>query len=180
VGIATRLVYHAPSEVVFVHKLGAPWLAAAFAAGALSTRPAGGALQGALALVVAVLAYYALPEIVSHPYPGSRIGVGWVWVAVPAGCVFGGAGAVWRRGGGWASAAAALLVAAFLGEAAIWFGRAHATAFTLEVGAAGALVALLLRRNSERLAVTAAAGVLAVGAAAMEVAVYLSLGYLVG
>jgi hypothetical protein len=179
VGLATRMVHHAP-ELAFVHKLGAPWLAAAFAAGALARRPGWGAAQGVSALVVAVLVYYAIPEVASHPYPASRASVAWIWVAIPTGALFGAAGAIWRADGRWAPAAVTLLVAAFFGEAAIWFGRAHSPAFTLEVAAAGALLALLLRRNSERLAVAAAAGVLAVLAAATEVAVYLSLGYLVG
>ena len=178
VGVATRLVHHSP-DVAFIHKLGAPWLAAAFAAGALARCPGRGASHGAVALVVAVLVYYGIPEV-SGVDANSRVSIGWIWIAVPAGAVFGAAGAVWRAGGRWARAAATLLVAAFLGEAAIWFGRAHSPAFTLEVAAAGALLAVLLRRNTERLAVAVTAGMLAVIAAATEVAVYLSLGYLVG
>ena len=173
-GIGTRLVYHGPTELLWLHKVGVPWLAAAFLVGALRPAVRAGAVHGALALVVAVVVYYEVPVADS----GSHIRLGWIWIAVPAGAAYGALGAAWRNHERWRLAATAFLVGAFLGEAMIWYGRDRPHVAVAEYCAAALLLGLLLPRASQRLTAAAAAGVIAVAAAATEVAVCVGLGYL--
>jgi hypothetical protein len=175
-GLGTRFVYHGPSELLWLHKVGVPWLAAAFVVGALRPGWRAGAVHGALALVTAVIVYYEAPVAGA----GSHIGLGWIWIAIPGGAVFGALGAAWRSHERWRLPAAALLAGAFLGEAMIWYGRERPLVALAEYCAAAVVLGVLLPRNSQRVAAAVAAGVIAVAAAATEVAVYVGLGYLVG
>ena len=175
-GLGTRFVFYGPTELLWLHKVGVPWLAAAFLVGALRPAWRSGSIDAALALVVAVLVYYEAPVADA----GSHIGLGWIWIAVPAGAAFGALGALWRSHERWRLPATALLVGAFLGEAMIWYGRGRPLVALVEYCTAALLLGLLLPRNSQRVGAAAAAGVIAVAAAAMEVAVFVGLGYLVG
>ena len=175
-GLGTRLVYYGPSEFLWLHKVGVPWLAAAFLVGALSHTWRSGGAHGALALVIAVVVYYEAPVAGA----GSHIGLGWIWIALPGGAAFGALGAMWRSSERWRVPATALLVGAFLGEAMIWYGPERPLVALAEYSAAALLLGLLLPKNSQRAAAAVAAGVFALAAAAAEVAVYVGLGYLVG
>lgn len=174
-GLATRLVYHGPDELMWMHKVGAPWLAAAFFIGALRQDWRAATGEGAAALVVAVLVYYGIPG-----YTGGGAGAAWLWVAVPAGWVFGALGALWRTSDQWRLAATAVLAGCFLGEAALWYGRGRPLVALVEYTVAVVLVAQMLPRASERLTAGLGAAWICSAAIAGELAVYLSLNYLVG
>ena len=175
-GLGTRFAHHGPSELLWLHKVGVPWLAAAFVAGALRPAWRSGAVHGALALVMAVVVYYEAPVA----DPRSHIGLGWIWIALPGGAAFGALGAAWRGHERWRLPAAAVLTGAFLGEAMIWYARGRPQVALAEYLAAAVVLGVLLPRNAQRATAAVAAGVIAIAAAASEVAVYLSLGYLVG
>ena len=181
VGAATRLVYLGPPDLMWLHKLGVPWLAAAFFVGMLRPSLRSGALHGAAALVAAVLVYYAMPVVVQGaPFANSKIGLAWLWVAVPGGAAFGLLGAGWKAHERWRLPTTALLVGAFLGEALLWYGRERPHVALAELCAAALLLGLLLPRNAQRLSAAAAALAIALMAAVAELGVYVGLGYLVG
>lgn len=93
--------------------LGAPWVIAAFIAGAVRAGPDGsrsdglarphlaagfaGALAGTIGLVVATIVYYGPARTGSFDFHGAAVRtVFWTMVSVAAGVVFGAAGALWR------------------------------------------------------------------------------------
>jgi len=117
-GVATRLAHDLPPEWQFIARVGVPWLVVAFAVGALAGGTRRGALDGAVALVVAILAYYALPHVLNRPFY-TPLGLWWLFVAVPGGAIFGALGAVWR-GGRAVVPIAALLSGALVAEALIF------------------------------------------------------------
>jgi hypothetical protein len=168
-GLVTALAHRAPGDLPFFAKLGAPWLAAAFAVGAWSRDPVRGAVAGALALVVATGAYYALMYAQGF-YGRSPIGVWWVLVAVPGGMLFGGAGGAWRERRHWLPVA--LLLAALAGEGLYFALRGDAPALAIgELAVAAVLPLGLLTVRRDRLAAVGAAAVLAlVGGLAVPIA----------
>src|SRR3954468_23409440 len=121
--------------------LGGPWLACAWAIGAVtaSWRVA------AVALALGVAAWYALTvagsggRAVAYAVP---VGVAWSVVALGAGAAFGFAGA--RRN-------AAVLAGALAGEALLlageWTGRAAQAVLSAELAVAGAVLVVLGRRR---------------------------------
>jgi hypothetical protein len=130
--------------------LGGPWLLLAFVAGVTARRPWRGSLAGAVVLVVATGAYYAV--IVGHygrevaDYAAAML-VGWGAAAAAAGALFGYAGALWRT----RPVAAALPGAALIAEALVLaleptFLDAHRL-LALEAVAGAALWLVLARRQ---------------------------------
>ena len=141
------------------------WLAVAFALGASARTIPTGALRGLVGLLSAVAAYYILIAVFGQGFRAigaSHAATVWGAVALLAGPVMGGAGAVWRYGHDWPRAiGVALLAASLIGEGLV-FGAsrwvhvdqlgADPGAFLLagEVVVGLALPRLLLRRG-ERL-----------------------------
>ena len=179
-GISTRLAYELPREWHWLAKVGVPWLAAAFAIGALAHRPARGALHGAVGLVAAVLVYYvpSIAGLTRVTYEPSPVGLGWVAIGVPTGAAFGALGASYARGRARVMAAS-VLAAAFAGEAVLFAllvrhpGRAGT--YLLAVGMA--VPFLLLRRARERLLALATSAFLAGAALVAEGGVFLVTRY---
>jgi hypothetical protein len=177
-GLATRYVYELPREWHWLAQVGVPWLAAAFAVGALARRPARGAVNGAAALVSATVVYYAILAFVQHAYDVSPVGLGWLVVALPGGAAFGALGAVYA-GGRARVLATALLAASFGGEAILFALLVHhpGRAGTYLLAAAMAVPFLLLRRARERLAAVGAAALLAGAAVVAEGGVFVATHY---
>ena len=97
-----------------------PWVVIAFVAGIVAARPTAGAWAGPLALMVAVVAYYAVFLVVwSDRLADVRITiVVWLAAALVAGAIFGTAGGAWSAEPRWRPLATALLCAGLLAEAA--------------------------------------------------------------
>jgi hypothetical protein len=159
---------------------GAPWLVAAFAAGACVRTRRSAVLAGAALLGAGTALWYAA---IVYGYGRSAMEyatamtVVWGAVAAVAGGGMALAGVVWRRGGvAHASIAAAVPVGALAGEALLlltqWHGRAQIALLLAELAAAGVLLALLAsgRRSLRRaaLAATGLAAVFAVGEAVLR------------
>jgi Family of unknown function (DUF6518) len=136
--------------------LGAPWLAVAWAVGAMAGSRRLGAAGGAAALVLGTGAWYLLSivaaasgwAVVSYALP---VAAAWGIVSLAAGAVFGFAGGVWRDGNRLArGASVALLSGALAGEALLlmrtWSGRAADAVLAAEL-ASGLAVLLLARRR---------------------------------
>ncbi len=136
--------------------LGAPWLAVAWAVGAMAGSRRLAAAGGAGALVLGTGAWYLLSiaaaasgwAAVSYALP---VAAAWGVVSLGAGALFGFAGGIWRDGSRAARAASiALLSGALAGEALLlmrtWSGRAADAVLAAEL-AAGAGVLLLARRR---------------------------------
>ena len=151
--------------------LGAPWLAAAWALGALAGSRLRGALAGAAALVLGTLCWYFVSlalhgdSAVSYVVP---VSMAWSLVAGAAGAAFGLIGALWRDGHTVARAASiALLAGALAGEAVLlagkWTGQAASLVLGLELLAA--TVALMLSRRRAPIMLTL--GLFVVAAVAM-------------
>jgi hypothetical protein len=158
-GIAGRVAIHAGSDFPHVQALGraavalgAPWLATAWALGAVSGTRARGAIAGALALALGTAAWYLLSVAANgHPTGYLPTAAAWGAVALPAGALFGLAGAAWREGGRVAGAiGVAALAGPLAGEAALlgseWSGRAAQAVLAAEVAAALALLFAARRR----------------------------------
>ena len=141
-----------------------------------------GALRGVIGLIAAVAAYYVLIAIFGQGFRAigaSHAATIWGAVALVAGPVMGGAGAVWRHGDGWPRAiGVALLAAALFAEGVRRSGRRGWSTSTSSATDPGALLfarrdrcsaspcrAMLLRRG-ERLRGYVAMGALAVVAGA--------------
>jgi hypothetical protein len=157
------------------------WLGIAFALGASARTIPTGALRGLIGLLAAVSAYYLLFATLGSGF--RAIGAGhaatvWGTVALLAGPVLGGAGAVWRHGAGWPrSIAVAILSAALIAEGVV-FGAGRiarvdelatdpaALLFAAEV-AVGAILPAVLLRPGERLRGYLATVALAVAAGAL-------------
>jgi hypothetical protein len=177
-GIVTRFVYKLPHEWWWLAKVGVPWLAAAFAVGALTAHTRRGALYGAASLVSATLVYYAILALVQHAYHVSVLGLGWLWIAVPGGAAFGALGSLWR-GGRARVLAVGVLAAAFAGEALL-FGllvRHHGRAGTWLMAVAIAVPLILLHARSERMRAVVLAAALAGAALVAEGGVFVVTRY---
>jgi hypothetical protein len=143
--------------------LGAPWLAVAWALGALARRVDAGAIAGALALAGGTGAWYAFTvwelgrTALGYALP---VSMAWAAAALVAGAAFGAAGALWRSGETDLARAlgAAVLAACLIGEAVLlettWGGRAARAVLTAEllVGLAVPVVLLRGRRRALMLA----------------------------
>ena len=96
------------------------WLGVAFILGASARTIPTGALRGVIGLLSAVASYYILIAIFGQGYRvigASHAATIWGAVALLAGPVMGGAGAVWRHGAGWPRAiGVALLTSALFAE----------------------------------------------------------------
>jgi hypothetical protein len=158
-GIAGRVAIHAGSDFPRVQALGraavalgAPWLATAWALGAVSGTRARGALAGALALAAGTAAWYLLSVAANgHPTAYLQTAAAWGAVSLVAGALFGLAGAVWREGGRVKAAiGVAALAGPLAGEAALlgaeWSGRAAQAVLAAEVAAAFVLLFAARRR----------------------------------
>jgi Family of unknown function (DUF6518) len=122
-----------------------PWLAPAFAVGALQRRVGGAAFAGLAACVFELVGYYLTSAARGYFSSGGHgILLFWTGCAVVGGPVFGAAGWLWRqdrvRGLG-----ASVLAASFLAEAAISYGwRLHYTSSAILFAALGIGAAVLL------------------------------------
>jgi hypothetical protein len=157
--------------------LGVPWLAVAFAAGALARERLAAAVAGSVALVTGTGAWYAMHVAVTHGLDAVPVAIAWTPAAALSGAVFAVAGAEWRRrrGEGLAAAAAvAALAGALVGESLLladeWQSRAAQAILAAELVAGLALPLLLVRRRIvlPALALTLLAAVV-LGAAESEV-----------
>jgi hypothetical protein len=136
-----------------------PWIILAFAAGALQRAPRDGALAGAVALLAAVVTYYAgfLAGGAAFLLPFLAV---WAVAAVVAGGLLGLAGGAWRSDRArWGAAAVALVCGLLLAEAAhrlilleVWTGiewdRTYMQVAVADIVGAG--VALLVLRSGTR------------------------------
>ena len=159
------------------------WLAVAFVLGGSARTLPTGALRGLIGLLSAVVAYYLLNAAFGQGYRAlgaSHAATVWGAVAVIAGPILGGAGAVWRHGAGWPRAlGVAVLAAALIGEGIVFGGPrlVHVDQLVHDPGAflflgeivIGALLPFALLRPGERIrgylatAALAVAAVLAIG-----------------
>ena len=100
-----------------------PWVAPAFAIGALARRPWVAAVAGALVCFGEVGGYYLVSMVRDFGVNPSMVAL-WVATGVVGGPVFGAAGWYWRRVRSlrWAGLSAALLGGVFLSEGAIGYG----------------------------------------------------------
>lgn len=101
------------------------WLGLAYLLGASARTIPTGALRGLISLLSAVLAYYLLFAILGDGFRAigaSHAAVVWGAVAVLAGPIMGGAGAVWRHATGWPRAIGVAVLAAGLFAEGFAFG----------------------------------------------------------
>ena len=115
-----------PLELLVPANLIGVWLAVAFLLGGSARTIPTGALRGLIGLLSAVVAYYLLIAVLGEGIRvtgASHAATIWGVVALVAGPVLGGAGAVWRHGTGWPRAiGVAVLAAALVGEAVVFGG----------------------------------------------------------
>jgi len=158
-GIVSRLGDWLPPALAWLVNIGGPWLALAFALGALTRSVCQGALYGALALIGAVVGYYGWMHIVERQanlaYLTSIAAV-WFAVAIVGGAVFGTAGASWRARRWWRGAiGVALLSGALAGESLLLLPRPYNITqkgvFVVELTAALLLPWVLLRERRSRI-----------------------------
>jgi Family of unknown function (DUF6518) len=158
------------------------WLGIAFALGASARTIPTGAIRGLIGLLAAVAIYYLLFATLGAGY--RAIGAGhaatvWGLVALIAGPIMGGAGAVWRHGSGRPRAiAVAVLAAALIAEGAV-FGISRlihldqlradpgALLFGAEILIGLALPAILLRKGERFSGYAVTAGFAILGALAI-------------
>jgi hypothetical protein len=158
------------------------WLGIAFALGASARTIPTGALRGLVGLLSAVASYYLLNALLADGFRAigaSHAATIWGAVALLAGPVMGGAGAVWRYGHGWPRAiGVGLLSAALIAEGAAFGGPrlVHvdqlgndpgALLFAAEAVLGLSLPALLLRRGERLRGYVATASLAIVGAIAI-------------
>jgi hypothetical protein len=102
------------------------WLAVAFVLGGSARTIATGALRGLVGLLTAVAVYYLLIAAFGQgvrAIGASHAATVWGLVALIAGPILGGSGAVWRHGTGWPRAlGVAVLAAALVGEGVVFGG----------------------------------------------------------
>jgi hypothetical protein len=159
------------------------WLGVAFVLGASARTIPTGALRGVIGLLSAVAVYYALIRIFGQGYRAigaTHAATIWGAVALLAGPVMGGAGAVWRHGTGWPRAIGVALLAAALFAEGFVFGVPRlihldqvvydpvAILFAAEMLLGLLLPALLLRRGERLRGYLAATLMSVVAALAME------------
>jgi hypothetical protein len=160
-GVVTRLAHDLPPEWQFIAKVGVPWLLVAFAVGAMAGGSGRAAIAGAGSLVIAVLAYYALPHVLHRPYY-TPLGLWWLVVAAPGGALFGALGNSWRSGRRVVTIAA-ILTGALVAEALVFaFWRlADPLAGPALLGLAVAVLATLVPDARARVRVLGLAAVIA-------------------
>jgi Family of unknown function (DUF6518) len=154
------------------------WLGVAFALGASARTIPTGALRGLIGLLAAVAVYYLLFATLGEGYRATGAGHAatvWGLVALLAGPVVGGSGAVWRHGSGRPRAVAVAVLAAALIAEGVVFGASrliHINQLGTDPGALlyaaeiviGAILPAVLLRAGERAsgyAVTAGFAILA-------------------
>jgi hypothetical protein len=161
-GAAMRLSRHASAPIPKIGSLGVPWLAVAFAVGALERERRRGAWAAALALVAAVATYYFSEWLVEGRATfgyALRMGVLWSLGAALAGGCFGALGSAWRARVG-STIAVAVISGAFAGEALLLLGTWRSAPAQVVLGcelAVGAALPFLLagrRRIAPALALT--------------------------
>ena len=171
-GVVTQGVDHVDVRLRWVGALGVPWLALAFGLGALARARTAGAVSGAVALVVATGAWYALHAASMGSIRVAPVALAWATAGVASGAVFGFLGAHWRAGH---VAPVALMAGAFAGEALVlateWPRHVAVTVLAAEIAIA-AMLPFLLTRPARAiplvLALTAVATIV-MGTAAEEV-----------
>jgi hypothetical protein len=144
--------------------LGAPWLVAAFAAGALLQRPWRAAAGGAVLLAAGTIAYYVVRIGTADGDPRlAEVAVAWAAAALAIGALLGVLGALWRMGRA-GPFTAAVPAAALAGEAvalaAVWRGPVAAALLLAELALAGLALAACARRRAPLLPAVAFAAVL--------------------
>lgn len=143
-----------------------PWLVIAFWAGVQSTRWQRSAGLGVLALVAAVVGYYAAIELLDAEQAPNRLSLdsalSWGVVAVPAGLACGAGGALWRQGRWPGTLAVGLLASALFAEGLLllrgtdWSALEYMAVPIAEVTLAFALIVALLDRREALRAVLVA------------------------
>jgi hypothetical protein len=147
--------------------LGGPWLAVAWAIGALAHNRSRGALLGGAALAIGTAAWYLLTVYANGRAAVSyavSVSAAWLPVAAAAGALFGFAGGGWSDGSPRERAASiATLAGALAGEALLLAGQWHvrAAALVLSLELASALGLLLVARGRAPMAATLAIFVVA-------------------
>jgi hypothetical protein len=131
-----------------------PWLAPAFAVGALQRRNWGAALAGLMTCVFELAGYYVASAVRGYYASdgGHAILLFWTGCALVGGPVFGVAGRLWWQASGrFRGLGAAVLGAAFLAEAVVSYGyRLHYTSSAILFAAIGvALLGLLGLRGRQ-------------------------------
>ena len=153
-----------------------PWVAVAFAAGALQGEPRRGAMGGAIALCAGVATYYGAALVTwgdRAPAFIPQLAAVWLGVAAASGVVVGGAGGGWAANGRYRSLGPIILAGALLAEAAYRFVQVEGwrgvdmTRTGFQIAAIDTVLALLvplalLERGRRRMAYL---GSVAVGAA---------------
>jgi hypothetical protein len=166
---------HASPPIPWLTALGVPWLATAFAVGAIVRGRRRAPLSAALTLTVAVVTYYLVMWLVVGHTSGAyamRMAAAWSLAASLAGAGFGFLGAVWRKRARRSTLAAAAISGAFAGEALLLLGtwRSHAAQAVLacELVLGLALPFVLARRGqlAAGLALTVAVALALAGAEA--------------
>jgi len=154
-----------------------PWVAAAFAVGALSRRPGVAMVAGVLACAGEVGGYYLVSAARGFGVNPSMVAL-WAVSAVVGGPVFGAAGWCWRRARSvrWAALGAALLGGVFLAEGVVQYGVVLGyTGNAVVFCTLGVLLAVLLGATSPAVR-TAGPRARGVGAAAAWLGVVLLAG----
>jgi len=165
-GAAAQLGGALPGVPQRATALGAPWLVAAFAAGALLRRPWRAAAGGAVLLAAGTIAYYVVRVGATGGDPSralAAIVVAWAAAALAVGALMGVLGALWRSArAGWLTAAipAAALAGEAVALAAVWRGRLSAALLLAELALAGLALAACARRRAPLLPAAAVAAVL--------------------
>ena len=130
VGAALGIAAWVSDQLVSPYRLIIPanaiglWLGVAFALGASARTIPTGALRGLVGLLSAVAAYYLLNAILGQGFRAigaPHAATIWGAVALIAGPIMGGAGAVWRYGHGWPRAIGVAVLAAGLTSEGIAF-----------------------------------------------------------
>ena len=165
-GVSGRASDHLVPAVEWAFNLGAPWLIAAFALGALLAERRTAAAAAAAALAIGVVTYYAIFTLVEGLPPSYAIAVGTAWSLAGglAGAAFGWAGAACRsRLSVRRVVAAGLLSGALMGEAILFFSlwdSPLARYILLAELMAGALLPLVLARGARARALGLGVGAL--------------------
>jgi uncharacterized protein DUF6518 len=175
VGVAAQVGAVVPGVPKRATALGAPWLVAAFAVGALLRRPVVAAAGGAVVLSVGTLTYYLVRVAMTGHARALTIAVialGWAVAAAVAGGAMGALGAAWRKAARPPALAAAVPTAALTGEAILlageWRSRTSMGVLVVELALAAAILPVCARRRAPLPAAALAALVLAVAFAAGE------------
>lgn len=158
-GVVVQLEYSLPGNSgTSLANLGAPWLAVAFALGAVALSRRDGALAGIVGLTLGLISFYVYMRVVQDaPTPPHK----WAWFVLGlfGGAGFGAAGTVWRSDSGrlrlWTTA---LLTGTLTAESAGGLVRAaegslHTAAiviFVIELLAGLAVPLVLLRKRDDR------------------------------